>query len=72
MWRSELPQDYERVDEYSDATPNGWAKRVYRFTGGTTRTFVKEAGASRWRETTPPRDLSPTFIEPSADPDVDT
>lgn len=66
MWLSDLPQDYERVDEYSDATPNGSRTRKYRFADGTVRTFERH-GASQWTETTPKtvhRDLSALFVEP--------
>lgn len=72
MWLSDLPQDYERVDEYSDATPNGYRTRKYRFADGSVRTFERH-GASQWTETTPHPlggGLMPTFIEPPS-PDVD-
>lgn len=72
MRLSDLPQDYERVEEFSDATPNGWRSRKYRFADGSVRTFERQ-GVSPWRETTPKServDLMPLFIEPSAQPDV--
>lgn len=73
MWLSDLPQDYERVDEYSDATPNGYRTRKYRFADGSVRTFERR-GASQWTETTPKPphgDLMPLFVEPPS-AEVDT
>jgi hypothetical protein len=66
VWLSDLPQDYERLDEFSDAVPNGMRTRRYRFADGSVRTFERH-GASQWRETTPKTahlDLSAMFLEP--------
>lgn len=54
MWTSDLPQEYERLEEYSDASPNGWTARRYHFADGTARTFERRKGGAQWTETRVP------------------